>query len=710
MRQPSRVPRRHWRGERRIQDTRSAPRILFAGFTDVDGDTLSVAGLSADHGTVTDNGNGTYAVTPTANYNGPVSLTYTVTDGKGGSTAATQSFGLVAVNDAPALTGTKATLTAGTEGTAYAVSAANLLAGFTDADGDTMGISGLSADHGSVTDNGDGTFTINPEANFDGTVALSYSVTDGKGGSTDATQSFNLGAVNQAPALTGTKATLTAGTEDTAYSVSAANLLAGFTDADGDTLSLSGLSANHGTVTDNGNGTFKVTPTANYNGPVSLTYTVTDGKGGNTAATQSFILDAVNDAPALTGTKATLAAGTEDTAYVVSLANLLTGFTDADGDTLSVTSLGADHGTVTDNGNGTFKVTPTANYNGAVNLNYSVTDGKGGSTAATQSFNLDAVNDAPALTGTKATLTAGTENTAYTVSAINLLTGFTDADGDTMGVSGLSADHGTVTDNGNGTFAINPEANYNGTVALSYSVADGKGGSTAATQSFGLGAVNQAPALTGTKATLTAGTEDTAYAISATNLLAGFTDADGDTLGVIGLSADHGTVTDNGNGTFKVTPAANYNGPVNLSYTVTDGKGGSTAATQSFSLDAVNDAPALTGTKATLAAGSEDTAYIVSAANLLAGFTDADGDTISISGLSSDHGTVTDNGNGTFKVTPTTNYNGPVNLTTPSLTARAAARRQRKSSPSLRSTMLPLSAGAAVAPPHRSVLPRTARR
>jgi hypothetical protein len=52
------------------------------------------------------------------------------------------------------------------------------------------------------------------------------------------------------------------------------------------------------------------------------------------------------------------------------------------------------------------------------------------------------------------------------------------------------------------------------------------------------------------------------------------------------------------------------------------------------SLAAVNDAPVLTGIQTTLAAGTGDTAYTVSAANLLAGFTDVDGDTVSISGLS----------------------------------------------------------------------------
>ena len=310
--------------------------------------------------------------------------------------------------------------------------------------------------------------------------------------------------------------------------------------------------------------------------------------------TTKLVSDLFNHAPVLTGTQASLATGKEDNAYSVSAAALLNGFADPDGDTISVAGLGADHGTVIDNHDGTFTITPASNYNGTINLTYSVTDGKGGSALATQSFMLASVNDAPALTGAKATLAAGTEDIAYVVSAVALLAGFTDIDGDTLSVTGISADHGTVADNHDGTFTINPASNYNGSIGLSYDVTDGHGGSTPGAQSFALAAVNDAPTLTGAKATLAAGTEDTAYSVTAANLLAGFTDADGDTMSVSGLIANHGSVTASGNGTFTITPAANYNGPVTLSYSVTDGKGASTAANQSFSLAAVNDPPVIT--------------------------------------------------------------------------------------------------------------------
>jgi len=53
---------------------------------------------------------------------------------------------------------------------------------------------------------------------------------------------------------------------------------------------------------------------------------------------------------------------------------------------------------------------------------------------------------------------------------------------------------------------------------------------------------------------LPSGTEDTPYLIAAVTLLAGFSDVDGDALSVANLSADHGSLADNGNGTWTFTP------------------------------------------------------------------------------------------------------------------------------------------------------------
>ena len=82
------------------------------------------------------------------------------------------------------------------------------------------------------------------------------------------------------------------GTEDVPDTVTATQLLEGFSDAEGDALSVAHLTASDGTVTDNGDGTYSITPTADFNGAVTLTYDVTDGNGGVLPGqTQTYTLD-----------------------------------------------------------------------------------------------------------------------------------------------------------------------------------------------------------------------------------------------------------------------------------------------------------------------------------------------------------------------------------------------------------------------------------
>ncbi|MBN4001193.1 DUF4347 domain-containing protein [Nostoc sp. LPT] len=137
----------------------------------------------------------------------------------------------------------------------------------------------------------------NTSDNPDTSKTLTVSVENNASQTASATATINITLVNDAPTLTATAATLSNGTENTAYAITAVQLLQGFTDVDNDTLSVSGLTAINGTLTDNGDGTYTFNPAANYNGTVSLNYNVIDGKGGITTATGSFSLDAVNDAP-----------------------------------------------------------------------------------------------------------------------------------------------------------------------------------------------------------------------------------------------------------------------------------------------------------------------------------------------------------------------------------------------------------------------------
>ncbi|HNA22836.1 MAG TPA: cadherin-like domain-containing protein, partial [Agitococcus sp.] len=68
-------------------------------------------------------------------------------------------------------------------------------------------------------------------------------------------------------------------------------------------------------------------------------------------------------------------------------------------------------------------------------------------------------------------------------------------------------------------------------------------------------------------------------------------DADGDTLSVINLQADYGSFVDNQDGTYTLHPIADFNGVLDLSYQVSDGRGGVIDANNSIVIYGMQHAP-----------------------------------------------------------------------------------------------------------------------
>ncbi|MBI3503481.1 MAG: tandem-95 repeat protein, partial [Proteobacteria bacterium] len=551
-----------------------------------------------------------------------------VSDGKGGSTTGTVAINVASVNDAPTTAGGTAS---GNEDTPIA---GQIAASDVDGDALTFGLAANGAPaHGTVTVNPDGSYSYTPSANYNGTDSFTYTVADGKGGTTTGTIAVNVAAVNDGPVTLGGTAS---GNEDTPITGQIAA-----SDVDGDALSF-GLAANggpaHGTVTVNPDGSYSYTPSANYNGTDSFTYTVADGKGGTTTGTIAVNVASVNDAPTTAGGTAS---GNEDTPITGHLAGA-----DVDGDalTFSVPVSGApQYGSVTVAPDGSYTYTPNANFNGTDSFTYTVADGKGGTTTGTIAIDVASVNDGPTTSGGAASGNEDTPITGHLAGA--------DVDGDTLSfsvpVSG-APQHGSVTVASDGSYTYTPSANFNGTDSFTYTVADGKGGTTTGTINIDVASVNDGPTTSGGTAS---GNEDTQI----TGQIAA-ADVDGDALS-FALATDggpaHGTVTVNPDGSYSYTPSANYNGTDSFTYTVADGKGGTTTGTISVDVAAVNDGPTTSGGTAS---GNEDTTI---SGHLVAA--DVDGDTLSFSVPVSgapQHGSVTVAPDGSYTYTPNANYNG----------------------------------------------------
>ncbi|EFL87816.1 tandem-95 repeat protein, partial [Ahrensia sp. R2A130] len=184
--------------------------------------------------------------------------------------------------------------------------------------------------------------------------------------------------------------------------------------------------------------------------------------------------------------------------------------------------------------------------------------------------------------------------------------------------------NGFVTINGDGTLRYSPNADFNGTDTIVYTITDARGGTDTGQITVTINPVNDAPTTTQLPAQLV----DEDGAIATIDVLSLASDSDGDVLNVRpgSLSASNGTVTLNGDGSLRYTPAANFNGIDTIFYTIEDGNGGSVSASANITVNPINDAPDA-GSPAPQST-AEDTA--IASIDVLTAASDVEGDTISV--------------------------------------------------------------------------------
>ena len=129
--------------------------------------------------------------------------------------------------------------------------------------------------HGQLTLADNGSFSYQPDADYNGVDAFSYRIVDGEGHVSNlASVSLTVRPVNDAPvAPAGGTVNVAAGQPHVFDS------LGGASDAEGTALTVQWVvTPGHGTLTANGDGSYTFTPDADYNGNRNLSWRVSDGE------------------------------------------------------------------------------------------------------------------------------------------------------------------------------------------------------------------------------------------------------------------------------------------------------------------------------------------------------------------------------------------------------------------------------------------------
>ncbi|HCH0712222.1 TPA: retention module-containing protein [Vibrio parahaemolyticus] len=330
----------------------------------------------------------------------------------------------------------------------------------------------------------EGLIEFNPDLNFFGDVTVNITVDDqGNEGivisGVDDTLNTNsssfvidVTAVNDAPETS--PVTLTSIGEDSGvFAISASDLLVNATDVENDNLTVSNVQLvdpSSGSLAFNSTtGNWEFTPAPGYNGPVKLTYDITDDGTTNgvsdpktVSGSASFEVLDVNDAPQTS--EVTLSSIEEDSGTVsITASELLANATDPENDNLAVSNVtlaDPSAGTITQISATEWRFEPSVNFNGDVSFVYDITDDgttNGAPDPITISgsavMNVQAVNDAPEIDGSLVTSTifesAGQKISGITIADVDF-TGIHENEIMTISLSTSEGDVSVIAPSGSG--------------------------------------------------------------------------------------------------------------------------------------------------------------------------------------------------------------------------------------------------------------------
>ncbi len=527
--------------------------------------------------------------TPSADWNGAETITFTATDP--GLLAASDDavFTVNAVNDAPVVTDIPDQTV--TEGETFAtIDLDDFVSDVDNIDADmTWSVSGnteldVTIDAGRVA-----TITM-PNADWNGAETITFTATDpGLLFGSDAA-TFTVTGVNDAPVV----ADITDQTIDEGSTFATVNLDDFVSDVDNADSEIDWVATGNSelSVSIDVNRVATITiPDANWNGAETITFTATDPGLLSDADAATFTVNAVNDAPVVADIPdQTVAEGTSFTAidlnsYVSDIDNLIS--------ELTWSYSGNSELSVSIVNNTAFVSAPTANWNGSESITFTATDPGllSGSDPAT--FTVTGVNDAPVVANIPDQTIAEGESFA-TISLDSYVSDIDNLDSE-MSWSYSGNSQLTVTIDANRVATVTtPSEFYNGAETITFTATDPGLLNSSDAATFTVSAVNNSPIVTDIPdQTIAEGGSFTT--INLDDFVSDVDNADSEIIWTYSGNTDLSVTIDVNRVATVTTPDADWNGSELITFTATDPSGLSNSNAATFAVTPVNDAPVVAG-------------------------------------------------------------------------------------------------------------------
>jgi gliding motility-associated-like protein len=404
-----------------------------------------------------------HTVTPRTGFSGKLKVPVSVNDGEDDSDKFDLEITVTKINNGPTITGQKTISTSEDNPLKLLPDYLNI----EDPDDVQFTLTLSDGDNYSVT--GD---IITPDPNFNGTLSIPVTASDGEFTSSSYPVSLEVTSVNDPPVITGQQAV--SFDEDTPLNVSASHLV--ITDPDNTQFSISISNGENYIATGS-----TLTPSQNFYGALNVSLTVNDGEFTSESFTITITVNAVNDPPKITGQQVIRSGSSSPIELQLNHVSVEDpDHTYPNGFKLLV--LNGNNYNVSGN-----IITPVRNFSGDLSVGVKVNDGSDDSQPFNLIVSIDDSNNRPIITSQQPVIINEDENFTITFSHLKV------TDDDSLYPQGFTMNIGSGNNYSVNGSVITPLKNFTGNIFVPVSVHDGENTSGLYNFQIVIRAVNDAP-------------------------------------------------------------------------------------------------------------------------------------------------------------------------------------------------------------------------